>query len=195
MSAKVRPIKAVLYGDTGVGKTCIVHRACYEIFDDSMIPTIGSATFNLEVKHGRVTTKINLWDTAGQEIFQSLTPIYFRGAQFVILVFDLTERRTFECLVESYNTVLQSAPQNVLFALVGNKLDLKSDPDFREQISMQEILDFQERIRAAFYIETSARTGQGVSELFYSVATADGMYWEHQDDEQGNSEATSQSCC
>ena len=177
MSAKVRPIKAVLYGDTGVGKTCIVHRACYEIFDDSMIPTIGSATFNLEVKHGRVTTKINLWDTAGQEIFQSLTPIYFRGAQFVILVFDLTERRTFECLVESYNTVLQSAPQNVLFALVGNKSDLKEEPGFKEAVSMQEIDKFMERIHSKIYVETSARTGKGVSDLFYALAGAEGITW------------------
>ena len=172
-----RPIKAVLYGDTGVGKTSIAHRACYQIFDDVMIPTVGSATFRLEVKQGDKVTKFNLWDTAGQENFQSLTPIYFRGAQFVILVFEVAERRTFEYLERSFETVQRSAPAGVLYALVGNKSDLKDEPGFNDVISREEIDNFRERIRSTIYVETSARTGKGVSDLFYALAEEDGISW------------------
>ena len=190
-----KEIKAVLYGDTGVGKTSIAHRACYQIFDELMIPTVGSATFNLEVNHGGTTTKFNLWDTAGQEIFQSLTPIYFRGAQFVILVFDIAQRSSFECLERSFDTVSQNAPDTVLYALVGNKSDLKDEPGFREAVSMQEIEQFCERIHSKIYVETSARTGKGVSDLFYALASAEGITWSDETGVGSSGQDSAGKCC
>ena len=88
--------KVVIIGDTGVGKTSILFRYVFEKFDDSMITTCGAGFKSKEVSFGNgEKLKLNLWDTAGQEKYDALTKLYFKGAEAALVVYDCTDEKSF----------------------------------------------------------------------------------------------------
>jgi GTPase SAR1 family protein len=100
--------------------------------------------------------------------------MYFAGAHLAILVFDLTSRASFERLNEFYELLRQRAPNDCIYVLVGNKLDLAES----RQVERQVAEEYQMRIGADYYFETSAIQGTNVKELFQTVATASGLIFE-----------------
>jgi len=109
--------------------------------------------------------KFQIWDTAGQERFHSLAPMYYRGAQAAIVVYDITNRNSFEKAKEWIKELQQQGDPNVVVAFVGNKVDM---PEARK-IQSTEGENYASE-HGLFFIETSAKTAENVSELFMKIA-------------------------
>eukprot|EP00919_Chromeraceae_sp_WS-2016_P046500 GHVR01110452.1.p1 GENE.GHVR01110452.1~~GHVR01110452.1.p1 ORF type:complete len:204 (+),score=32.19 GHVR01110452.1:159-770(+) len=158
--------KLVLLGDASVGKSSVVVRFAKEEFYEYQEPTIGAAFMTQSVCLGDCTVKFEIWDTAGQERYRSLAPMYYRGAGAAVVVYDITNKDSFSG-AKSWVNELQSSQQhsNIVIALTGNKLDLAGD----RTVSTEEGRVFAED-KGVVFVETSARTGTNVRELFLEIA-------------------------
>jgi small GTP-binding protein len=148
-------LKAVLIGDSGVGKTSIFQRLESSKFSDAHIPTVGGAYTAVQV--GVSERTIGLWDTAGQERFRTIVPMYFQRAHIVVIVFDLTQRQTFEHLAEWHEIAKTKAPENIKYVLIGNKRDCVDE----RVVTLAEAEEARQKIGGFVYIETSALNGDG----------------------------------
>jgi small GTP-binding protein len=162
VAAMTDSVKAVLVGDSAVGKTSIFQRLDDGRFDDLHVPTVGGAYVRLSVAcPGGSHIAVGLWDTAGQERFRTIVPMYFQRARIVLFVFDLTSETSFENLDVWIDLVTQRAPADAKRILIGNKNDLADE----RQISFDTAQAKANNINAFAYIETSALTGAGFDVL------------------------------
>eukprot|EP00249_Psilotum_nudum_P025672 c30435_g1_i1 orf=446-1075(-) len=154
--------KLLLIGDSGVGKSSLLLRFTSDTFDD-LSPTIG-VDFKLKLMtlQGK-RLKLTIWDTAGQERFRTLTSSYYRGAQGIILVYDVTRRDTFTNLSDIWlkEVELYSTHQDCIKMLVGNKVDKDSE----RVVSKQEGIAFA-RQYGCLFLECSAKTRVNVQQCF-----------------------------
>ncbi|EAY14713.1 small GTP-binding protein, putative [Trichomonas vaginalis G3] len=160
-------MKIVLVGDTQVGKTCLVKRLTSGTYTDNNPATIGAAFQNciIQTEHGNVSLQI--WDTAGQEKFRALAPMYYRSASVAILCFDLTNPTSFNGLEQWAMELTEKASYTLKLVVVGNKKDLIDE----RKVAFEAANDFAMKHGAIFYTETSAKTGESISELFYKIAS------------------------
>lgn len=158
--------KVVLVGETNVGKTSISEKYKTTHFNTNSMPTIGAAKELLNVKVDEETITLDLWDTAGQERYRSLTPMYFSNCCVAIFVYDIVTELTFSSLNSFYSLLKQKAPENCKIVIVGNKCDLADE----RKVDIMEVEKYSQSINAEFYMETSAKTGVGIEELFTRVA-------------------------
>lgn len=114
--------------------------------------------------------KLSLWDTAGQETYKSVTRSYFRGASGALLVFDITRRPTFEHVTDWLNDLRQIAEQDIVVVLVGNKSDLAKGDENKREVTREEAEEWAEKNQVLEYVETSAKSGEGVEMAFARVA-------------------------
>jgi len=119
--------------------------------------------------------KLSLWDTAGQETYKSITRSYFRGASGALLVFDISRRNTFESVTAWLNDLRQIAEEGIVVILVGNKADLASqstdvEGGNKRAVTRQEAEEWCKREGVMTYVETSAKSGEGVERAFLEVA-------------------------
>ncbi|XP_028793342.1 ras-related protein RABC1-like [Neltuma alba] len=154
--------KLLMIGDSGVGKSSLLLCFTIDTFED-LTPTIG---VDFKVKHvtlGGKKLKLAIWDTAGQERFRTLTSSYYRGAQGIIMVYDVTRRETFTNLSEIWakEIDLYSTNQDCIKMLVGNKVDKEGD----RVVSKEEGIDFA-REYGCLFIECSAKTRINVQQCF-----------------------------
>ncbi|KAG9278775.1 ras-related protein Rab-18-B [Astyanax mexicanus] len=169
-------LKILIIGESGVGKSSLLLRFTDDTFDPELAATIG---VDFKVKTIAIDgnrAKLAIWDTAGQERFRTLTPSYYRGAQGVILVYDVTKRDTFTKLENWLNELETYCTRNDLVKmLVGNKID----KDNRE-VDRNEGLKFA-RKHSMLFIEASAKTRDGVQcafeELVEKILQTPGL-WE-----------------
>lgn len=161
----MREVKVVLLGDTHVGKSSLAQRFVADVFDRTMPTTIGAAFLSKVVSLRGTAVKFQIWDTAGQEKYRSLAPMYYRGARAAIIVYDITAAGSFDMLQSWVEELRRNGPPDILIALAGNKLDLAE----RRKIDRGTATKFAEEI-GAFYIETSAATGANVEQLFVDLA-------------------------
>lgn len=158
-------VKMVLLGSSGVGKSSLAMRFGKDEFR-STSPTVGCAYLTQVVPLSDVTLRFEIWDTAGQEKYHSVTPLYYRGAQAALLVYDISKRETFiRAQVWLKELEKQYTPGSTVIWLVGNKGDLEQD----RQISVQEGQSLADD-RGLFFTETSALTGDQISQLLKAVA-------------------------
>jgi small GTP-binding protein len=159
-------MKVVLVGDTQVGKTCIVANLVGNTFKSSSPATIGAAfqTHVIATPQGPITMQI--WDTAGQEKYRALAPMYYRSADIAILAYDVTQLDSFEAMEQWSNELAEKAPPNLQVIIVGNKIDLKDDRVVQADTADQWAKDHG----AKLYIEVSAKTGHGIMQLFAKAA-------------------------
>jgi Ras-related protein Rab-18 len=154
--------KILLAGDSGVGKTSLLLSFTDDTFAENQRSTIG---VDLKIKNVQVNGKMikgSFWDTAGQERFRTLTSAYYRGAQGIILVYDITSKRTFDHLTNWLKEIEQySTNQDVIMILVGNKLDLAE----LRMVSKEQGMLFA-REHSMMFIEASAKTQEGVKQAF-----------------------------
>jgi small GTP-binding protein len=158
--------KAVLLGDTCVGKTSIIRRLQGAEFSSEVVSTIGAAYAVIPSARG----PLKIWDTAGQETFRSLTPLYYRSANLVILVFAVNLRETFAALPQWISEVKANATQPTEMIIVGNKIDLRGAPGAGDCVTSEEISEFAEGQKAG-YVETSCRQGDGIDTLLHFMGS------------------------
>lgn len=159
--------KVILLGPSGCGKSCILHRFVKGEWKVLSSQTIGVEFSSKIVKVAQTTgVKLQLWDTAGQERFRSLTRGYYRGSAGVVLVYDITNRESFEKLGEFMSDVKALTPSTVSVVVVANKVDLLDEDPELEEVSQAEVLEFCNRNGNIPVINASALTGRNVDEIF-----------------------------
>jgi Ras-related protein Rab-5C len=163
---KIFQFKLVLLGQAGVGKSNLVLRFVKGEFHENNESTIGAAFLTQTVTlSDQSTVKFEIWDTAGQERFNSLAPMYYRGAQAALVVYDITNDSSLsraKAWVKELQT--QGVPKMVI-ALVGNKSDLES----LRRIKTEDAQNYAED-NGILFMETSAKTCQNVKEIFEAIA-------------------------
>ncbi|KAJ6233395.1 ras-related protein rab-2-a [Anaeramoeba flamelloides] len=159
--------KFIIIGDSAVGKSCLLLQ-----FTDNRFQTTHDLTVGVEfgarlVKIDSKNIKLQIWDTAGQETFRSITRNYYRGAAGALLVYDITRRETFEHLTSWLEDTTNNSNPNLNILLVGNKSDLEEN----RAVSFEEGLNFAKENGMRF-IETSAKTALNVEKAFMETAEA-----------------------
>ena len=159
--------KIIIVGDAGVGKSCLLRRFADQSFTDNYINTIGVdfKVRTLEL-HGK-TVKLNIWDSAGQERFRTIVNTYYRGAHGIVVVYDTTDRDSFEHLPDWLNDVSELAEPNSKKLLVGTKVDLDA---IHRHVSKDSVSCFANSINVPF-IETSSKTGHNVEQAFNQMTS------------------------
>ena len=153
--------KIVLIGDTSVGKTNILSKYLSDEFDPESKATVGVefGTKNFKIENNIV--KVQIWDTAGQERYRSITNAYYKGAKGSLLVYDITNPKTFENVDKWLSDLKTNAEEKISVVLVGNKTDLESE----RKISLEQGKEKAELFKLAF-IETSALNGNNIEKAF-----------------------------
>jgi small GTP-binding protein len=152
-------LKIVVVGDSGVGKTCLLLRYVRDIYDPETQSTLGVEFMTKIIETEKHRIQLQLWDTAGQELFRSVTRGYYRGSAGAFLVFDLTNHDSFEHIGRWLHDVKEVARTDVVTVLLGNKADLADQRD----VTREEAEAFAEANKMK-YFETSAKTGGGIAE-------------------------------
>ncbi|KAJ1462868.1 small GTPase superfamily [Pelagophyceae sp. CCMP2097] len=162
-AGKCREVKVVLLGDTGVGKSSLAQRFVTNSFRAFNESTIGASFMSKMITVDGKPVKMQIWDTAGQEKYHSLAPMYYRGAAAAVLVYDVSEPATFLRLQEWVRELRDQGPEHLVLTLAANKSDLQA------KVPTQKARDYAKTIGASF-VETSAKEDQNVSELFTDIA-------------------------
>ena len=154
-------LKYIIVGDAAVGKSNLLLRYTHGVFRDEYQLTIG-------VEFGRNNEKINdqifriqIWDTAGQENFRSITRAYYKNSACALIVYDITRRASFESISSWIEDCRNSSPKSVMMVLVGNKVDLEE----KREVSKDEGQEFADQ-NGLMFLETSAKTAQNILEAF-----------------------------
>ena len=159
----------IIIGDTGVGKSCLLLQFTDKRFQPVHDLTIGVEFGARMVKIQEKPIKLQIWDTAGQESFRSITRSYYRGAAGALLVYDITRRETFNHLSRWLEEARQNGNPDMVIMLIGNKSDMEA----RRQVSFAEGEKFAAD-HGLIFLETSAKTAANVEEAF--VRTADRIF-------------------
>lgn len=159
--------KLVLIGDSSVGKSCLLLRFADDSFMESYISTIGVDFRFRTVKIEDKTVKLQIWDTAGQERFRTITSAYYRGADGIIMVYDVTRKESFDHVQDWLNEVNRYANQGLCKKLlIGNKCDREAD----RKVTTEEGEKFADALGVQFF-ETSAKTKHNVEKSFLTMAS------------------------
>ena len=161
MSKKVDfEIKLAFIGQSTVGKTSLITQYTKKTFADIYLSTIGADQIIKELKlDNGLNVKLNIWDTAGQERFRSVNAIFLKGAQIVIMVYDITKRDTFDEIKNYwYNNIKNIIGKDTIIGIAGNKSDLYEN----EQVTKEEGQQYAQEIKAIFK-ETTATTFESIN--------------------------------
>ena len=159
--------KYIIIGDTGVGKSCLLLQFTDKRFRHDHDLTIGVEFGSRMIRIEEKDIKLQIWDTAGQESFRSITRSYYRGAAGALLVYDITRRDTFTHLSNWLQDARENGNADMVITLVANKTDL----DSRRTVSAEEGQKFA-RDNNLIFIEASAKNSSNVEEAFESTARA-----------------------
>ena len=158
--SKKDKIKVVLLGNEGVGKTSLIGQIKDHRYNSNTNATVGAMFVNKELALDGQKYEIQIWDTAGQERYRTVAPIYFRDAHGILLVYDVTNRKSFEDMNYWFNEVVTKGEKNAAVVIVGNKCDLPEST-----VEMKEALLLAEE-RNSRHLSVSAKTGEAVEEAF-----------------------------
>lgn len=157
--------KLLLIGDSGVGKTCVLFRFSEDHFNSTFISTIGIdfkiRTIDLDGKK----VKLQIWDTAGQERFRTITTAYYRGAMGILLVYDITNEKSFENIKNWIRNIEEHASGDVEKMILGNKCDMTEKRNVSKERGERLAIEYGIK-----FMETSAKAGLNVEEAFFSIA-------------------------
>uniref|UniRef100_A0A8C3Y500 Ras-related protein Rab-13 n=1 Tax=Catharus ustulatus TaxID=91951 RepID=A0A8C3Y500_CATUS len=156
--------KLLLIGDSGVGKTCLVIRFAEDNFSSTYISTIGIDFKIRTVDIDGKKIKLQVWDTAGQERFKTITTAYYRGAVGIVLVYDITDEKSFENIQNWMKSIKENASAGVERLLLGNKCDMEGRRKVGVGVPQ---LAKEHGIR---FFETSAKSSENVEEAFRTLA-------------------------
>ncbi|KAL4440972.1 hypothetical protein ABPG74_009385 [Tetrahymena malaccensis] len=157
--------KFIMIGDTGVGKSCMLLRFVDDRFREDYDATIGVEFGSKIIDVANLSIKIQIWDTAGQESFRSITRSYYKGAIGAVVVFDITKRSSFENLPKWLHDIKEQGKEETFVLIVGNKFDQM----LQREVSQQEASEFAEQ-QGYNYVEVSAKNGDNVNKIFNIMA-------------------------
>eukprot|EP01064_Diplonema_japonicum_P000232 TRINITY_DN1016_c0_g1_i1.p1 TRINITY_DN1016_c0_g1~~TRINITY_DN1016_c0_g1_i1.p1 ORF type:complete len:205 (+),score=37.07 TRINITY_DN1016_c0_g1_i1:67-681(+) len=160
-------MKCIIIGDCGTGKSCILHMFTEGRFLEDQTHTIGVEFGAKIIKVMGKDVKLQIWDTAGQEKYRSVTRSYYRAAAAGLIVFDLTDRKTFQSVEQWLADARRFAGEDIVVMLVGNKSDLSYGD--QRKVTTQEATQLAND-KGMLYFETSAVTGEYVEEAFLKIA-------------------------
>lgn len=158
-------IKLLLIGDSGVGKSCLLLRFSEDSFTSSFITTIGIDFKIKKIFLDNKWVKLQIWDTAGQERFRTITSAYYRGSDGIIMVYDVTNKSSFDHVRHWFGEVTKYATKNTSKLLIGNKIDM---------VDSIRVADTEGKALAGElsmpFLETSAKTSENVEAAFILLA-------------------------
>jgi Rab family protein len=154
-------VKLVLLGDSGVGKTSIVTQFVSGTVPENLNPTIGAAFVTKEITIEGQSLELLIWDTAGQEVYRGLAPMYYRSALIAIIVFDVTNQDTYNSVSYWIRELQTNVEESIVILVCGNKIDLEDKRTVQFQVASAAAAE-----RSALYAETSATTNAGVDRMF-----------------------------
>ena len=166
MADKPNNCKIVLLGESGVGKTCIISRYVNGTYDDKSESTNGASYASKTIEIQGKNLRFDIWDTAGQEKYRSLTKFFYKDATIAILVYDITRKQSFEEWKNYWYDQLKTCGEKNVVGIAGNKCD-KFD---EEEVSETEAKEFASSVDAVFGL-TSAFKNSGIDELFNKVGS------------------------
>ena len=158
--------KILLIGNSSVGKSSLLLRFVDSKWNETFVPTIGVdfKVKTMEVEGKKI--KLQIWDTAGQERFKNITSNYYRGAHGIMVVYDITETKSFKNITNWLIEIEKNAKKDVYKLLIGNKIDLEE----KREVSHTQAKDFADTYGMKF-IETSAKNNNNVNESFQFLAS------------------------
>ena len=162
INPEIPKYKLIFLGDQSVGKSCILNRFMNDTFTEEYQATIGLDFQSKNVQIDNQDIHLLLYDTAGQEKFRSLIPMYTRDANIILLVYDICSKDSFTHLSDWLNDLTTINKDEVIFAVVGNKIDLED----KREVKKEEGDNFAKE-HDFIFAEVSAKTGDGFSDLFY----------------------------
>jgi len=154
-------IKYIIVGDSSVGKSNLLLRYSKNIFDPGHTATLGIEFANKKLVYNNINYVIQIWDTAGQENFRSVTRAYYKASACAMIVYDISNRKTFQNIENWIKDCVNLAPKTVLLVLIGNKTDLEE----KREVSFDEGENLAKLNNMLFY-ETSALNGTNVNTVF-----------------------------
>ncbi|KAH8239675.1 ras-related protein Rab-8A [Drosophila kikkawai] len=158
--------KLLLIGDSGVGKTCILFRFSEDAFNTTFISTIGIDFKIRTIELDNKKIKLQIWDTAGQERFRTITTAYYRGAMGIMLVYDITQEKSFENIKNWIRNIEENASADVEKMLLGNKCELHDKRQVSKERGEQLAIEYGIK-----FMETSAKASINVEEAFLTLAS------------------------
>jgi len=164
-------IKLVVVGDGAVGKTSLLISYATKKFPTDYVPTVFE-NYTAQMKRDNENILLHLWDTAGQEDYDRLRPLSYPGADVVLLCFSLVTRESYDAIREKWFPEVNHYVPNIPHILVGTKVDLRdsetADPHTAEYtpITTKEGQEMAQQIKAAKYLEVSAKTRKGLDKVF-----------------------------
>ncbi|XP_005814519.1 ras-related protein Rab-8B [Xiphophorus maculatus] len=157
--------KLLLIGDSGVGKTCLLFRFSEDAFNTTFISTIGIDFKIRTVELDGKKIKLQIWDTAGQERFRTITTAYYRGAMGIMLVYDITNEKSFDNIRNWIRNIEEHASADVEKMILGNKCDMNDKRQVSKERGEKLAIDYGIK-----FLETSAKSSINVEEGFLTLA-------------------------
>ena len=187
----IASIKNTLVGYTKTGKSSYIYYLIHKRVYENPLPTIGGAFFMYKYNN----IQFQIWDTAGDEIYIGLLPMYLRNAKIAILFYDITNNKTFERAKELQKTQDPFKIKDYFYILIGNKIDLLEN----RQVSYEEGKQFAQELKAPFF-EVSSLTGEGVFESFELIYREYLQYYLNKEDKkkltgQNDIKRKNRNCC
>ena len=167
--------KIIVVGDQGVGKSCLAIKASRNYFEDFYSPTVGFEFVSFNVRVQDKIIKLQIWDTCGQEVYRSLISSFFRSASLAIVVYSIDTEDSFNNIEKWLNDIKTQSNPDIKIFLIGNKADLEDKRRLTKEQGEQLCRDH----KLAFFMETSAKTGFNVQNVFIQVAKE--LYLQHEE--------------
>ena len=167
--------KIIIVGDQGVGKSCLAIKASRNYFEDFYSPTVGFEFVSFNVRVQDKIIKLQIWDTCGQEVYRSLISSFFRSASLAIVVYSIDIEDSFNNIEKWLNDIKTQSNPDIKIFLIGNKADLEDKRRLTKEQGEQLCRDH----KLAFFMETSAKTGFNVQNVFIQVAKE--LYLQHEE--------------
>lgn len=165
MTSEITP-RVITLGDSGVGKTTLIHRMKTNEFVQDTTPTIGAGVTSVDVEVRGRKYPLQIWDTAGQEMYRNIIPIYFKGAVFAILVFAMNDLKSFRSLDSWREEIAEHSDPDIGIVLVGTKYDM-DDKQVDDDMAKKYADDHQLTLFFA-----SSLTGQNIQVILEYVAVS-----------------------
>ena len=156
--------KIIIIGSSGVGKTNILSRYLHNEFCENTKSTIGVEFGSKRIMMENTLIKLQIWDTAGEERYHSITSHYYKGAKGCFIVYDITNQKSFDDVIKWYEDIKPSGDKDISIVLIGNKCDLEKNRKIKAEMGKNRAKEKN----CAFY-ETSALNNTGIDEVFNNI--------------------------